>query len=90
MNHRPLVHITIYELLASNSQQKAGRDKRAIVHEVSICKDLDSQVAELSRQMHHMQLLLKGKTQSFEPCSQMNDLFSNTYNEEWRNVPNLS
>ncbi|XP_027090326.1 uncharacterized protein [Coffea arabica] len=40
--------------------------------------------------MHQMQLSLKGKTQSLEPCSQMNDLFSNMYNEGWRNVPNLS
>ncbi|XP_019198704.1 PREDICTED: uncharacterized protein LOC109192492 [Ipomoea nil] len=61
----------IYESLASNSQQKAVRGRRAAVHEISTQSELITQVAELTKQMN---LLMTRDSSNREFCS-----YCNTY-----------
>ncbi|XP_019164434.1 PREDICTED: uncharacterized protein LOC109160613 [Ipomoea nil] len=42
----------IFESLASNSRQKAVRDRRAVVHEISTQSELTTQMAELTKQIN--------------------------------------
>ena len=41
----------IYDIFPMNSQQKAIRERRAIVHEVNVQSDVAMQVADLTKQV---------------------------------------
>ena len=58
----------IYEMLAMNSRQKAVRGKRAGVYELQAQSDLQTQVADLSRQMKTLMTHVTTSTSS-EVCN---------------------